>query len=610
MAIYQLKIALKGSIPKVWRTIQVKPDLMFSELHQAIQIAMGWDDEHLYEFTIGKTRIYDFEDRIDDGSNPKERDSGDTSLDELVEKEKTKFTYVYDFGDSWEHTIHVEKILHENEDERYLMTCVAGSCACPPDDSGGILGYQRMLAIMNDKNHPEYEDVSLWLGENWDVNFFDIDCVNASLKDFEAFLEDLYEPEDDEDFEYVNYGELKKFTSPADTLKSDTERQKMLFWFQSQLVTEDSQEIYAFERLSKLGFDEETTKNYLLEALSIEWYYDLKYATGHLEERYAYNLDALPETPQEFPRLTDARLVINQCVKGIPYSAIEYLQNDTSEEATSIIIEELKNHADHQYCWENCRNTPLFYAFAAEGHLFEDLIDVVIELFEENENDSDWLYEQGQYLIGKLAELYPETAVEKLLDAMELAVENGTKPYIFFLFDVFHFAELDTYKTRLLNLLENKHMTWYDTLAATAADLKIMEALPILKNKLKQTKKQPKSQRSIFTDALITELESAIEILEGTQAYDISVYEPLSLAREASWKDEIASHELDFYLENEDYEGFSFLDSLTDQDKDLSIMPELNSTDPFIKEKAPGRNDPCPCGSGKKYKKCCIDKEV
>ena len=23
-----------------------------------------------------------------------------------------------------------------------------------------------------------------------------------------------------------------------------------------------------------------------------------------------------------------------------------------------------------------------------------------------------------------------------------------------------------------------------------------------------------------------------------------------------------------------------------------------------------GRNDPCPCGSGKKYKKCCIDKLI
>ncbi len=29
---------------------------------------------------------------------------------------------------------------------------------------------------------------------------------------------------------------------------------------------------------------------------------------------------------------------------------------------------------------------------------------------------------------------------------------------------------------------------------------------------------------------------------------------------------------------------------------------------PIVKEEEPGRNDPCPCGSGKKYKKCCLNK--
>ncbi|MGB2727569.1 MAG: SEC-C metal-binding domain-containing protein [Halobacteriota archaeon] len=28
------------------------------------------------------------------------------------------------------------------------------------------------------------------------------------------------------------------------------------------------------------------------------------------------------------------------------------------------------------------------------------------------------------------------------------------------------------------------------------------------------------------------------------------------------------------------------------------------------KEKEIGRNDPCPCGSGKKYKKCCLGKDT
>ncbi|MBW1866925.1 MAG: SEC-C domain-containing protein [Deltaproteobacteria bacterium] len=36
---------------------------------------------------------------------------------------------------------------------------------------------------------------------------------------------------------------------------------------------------------------------------------------------------------------------------------------------------------------------------------------------------------------------------------------------------------------------------------------------------------------------------------------------------------------------------------------DLEIL--LNSPKPKLAEKKVGRNEPCPCGSGKKYKKCC-----
>jgi SWIM/SEC-C metal-binding protein len=36
---------------------------------------------------------------------------------------------------------------------------------------------------------------------------------------------------------------------------------------------------------------------------------------------------------------------------------------------------------------------------------------------------------------------------------------------------------------------------------------------------------------------------------------------------------------------------------------DLDIL--LNPRKPMIAENKVGRNDPCPCGSGKKYKKCC-----
>nr|WP_279600031.1 SEC-C metal-binding domain-containing protein [Bacillus sp. B19-2] len=35
-------------------------------------------------------------------------------------------------------------------------------------------------------------------------------------------------------------------------------------------------------------------------------------------------------------------------------------------------------------------------------------------------------------------------------------------------------------------------------------------------------------------------------------------------------------------------------------------QPATNVID-FKSRKAIGRNDPCPCGSGKKYKKCCLN---
>lgn len=39
--------------------------------------------------------------------------------------------------------------------------------------------------------------------------------------------------------------------------------------------------------------------------------------------------------------------------------------------------------------------------------------------------------------------------------------------------------------------------------------------------------------------------------------------------------------------------------------RDLDILLERNSTEQAVSKKEANRNDPCPCGSGKKYKKCC-----
>ena len=40
----------------------------------------------------------------------------------------------------------------------------------------------------------------------------------------------------------------------------------------------------------------------------------------------------------------------------------------------------------------------------------------------------------------------------------------------------------------------------------------------------------------------------------------------------------------------------------------ITIHDRENKPEPIIHKKSVGRNEPCPCGSGKKYKKCCINK--
>ncbi|PKG75540.1 DUF1186 domain-containing protein [Shewanella sp. Choline-02u-19] len=45
----------------------------------------------------------------------------------------------------------------------------------------------------------------------------------------------------------------------------------------------------------------------------------------------------------------------------------------------------------------------------------------------------------------------------------------------------------------------------------------------------------------------------------------------------------------------------------TPKELDDSYFENLDAKQPFVADIQAGRNDPCPCGSGKKYKKCCLN---
>lgn len=178
-SIYQFKITLKGIRPPIWRRVQVHSDSTLSHLHWVIQFSMGWTNSHLHSFDIQGIEYgvpmpeFDFDDT-------ELRDEHTVKLSKIIPKEKFKFSYLYDFGDSWEHEILVEKVIEADPDINYPI-CIKGKRACPPEDCGGIWGYQELLEAIQDPKHPEHEEKLEWVGGAFDPEDAEIDEANFQL---------------------------------------------------------------------------------------------------------------------------------------------------------------------------------------------------------------------------------------------------------------------------------------------------------------------------------------------------------------------------------------------------------------------------------------------
>ncbi len=169
--IFQFEITLMGLQPSIWRQIQVPDNYSFWDLHVAIQDVMGWTDAHLHEFIVinRKTRERSHlgtpdQDGIDD---PPLLSDIEYKIADYIFLENSKFIYIYDFGDNWEHEMVLEKILPVAENINYPV-CIGGERSCPPEDVGGIPGYENFLQIISDPDHEEYEDMIQWAGETFD----------------------------------------------------------------------------------------------------------------------------------------------------------------------------------------------------------------------------------------------------------------------------------------------------------------------------------------------------------------------------------------------------------------------------------------------------------
>jgi hypothetical protein len=175
--VYQLKITLKGSKPPIWRRVMVPGKFSLYRLHHVIQMVMGWTDDHLHQFIIDGEYYSipspdDWEPVIDERRY---------ALNRIAPNEKRKFVYQYDFGDNWEHDILVEKILPPEKDSKYPV-CLKGKRACPPEDIGGMWGYEDFLEAISDPGHEQHAFYLEWIGGEFDPEEFNLDVINQTLQ--------------------------------------------------------------------------------------------------------------------------------------------------------------------------------------------------------------------------------------------------------------------------------------------------------------------------------------------------------------------------------------------------------------------------------------------
>ena len=175
-AIYQFKVTLKESDPPIWRRIQV-PDCTLGELHEVLQVVMDWGNCHLHQFIVtggalGKP-LEDLDMEIED-----EEESA--SARSTPARNTPRIIYEYDFGDSWQHEIVLEKILEPEPNVAYPR-CIEGARACPPEDVGGIWGYGDFLVAISDPNHEDHDEMVEWIGGEFDPEKFSVDKVNKEL---------------------------------------------------------------------------------------------------------------------------------------------------------------------------------------------------------------------------------------------------------------------------------------------------------------------------------------------------------------------------------------------------------------------------------------------
>jgi hypothetical protein len=138
--VYLLHVRIAHIDPPIWRDLLVP-----------------WAGGHLHAFRSGKASYTDTRRDADSGRAEESR----FRISDVLPRVGMKATYEYDFGDCWRHEICVKEIMAVVGWTG--AQCVGGARACPPEDCGGVPGYEELLTALARKNHARHGELSAWL---------------------------------------------------------------------------------------------------------------------------------------------------------------------------------------------------------------------------------------------------------------------------------------------------------------------------------------------------------------------------------------------------------------------------------------------------------------
>ncbi len=165
--ISQFRVELLKAPYPIWREILIAAEYSFWDLHVALQDALGWTDSHLHAFEIARADMRPIEIGIptDDLMIDQEPvlEGWNEQLTHYFVDPGEHARYRYDFGDDWTHALVFQGASPRPSGLR-LPKCLAGAGRCPPEDVGGMSGFEEFLTVMKTRSHPESAEMIAWYG--------------------------------------------------------------------------------------------------------------------------------------------------------------------------------------------------------------------------------------------------------------------------------------------------------------------------------------------------------------------------------------------------------------------------------------------------------------